>query len=179
MKPFRDPVHMEKTTTQPTEQSIRLDITDLNFFYGPKQAVFGLNLKIPTHKVTALIGPSGCGKSTFLRTLNRMNETIRNTRVEGKVLLDGQEIHTMDVVGLRRRVGMVFQRPNPFPKSIYENVAYGLRVNGFKGRRVHVDRQSQKPGKRNDVAAAPVKPRGKHPEPRSRQHFRARRYLRQ
>jgi phosphate transport system ATP-binding protein len=134
VKPFRDPVHMEKTTTQPTEQSIRLEIADLNFFYGPKQAVFGLNLKIPTHKVTALIGPSGCGKSTFLRTLNRMNETIRNTRVEGKVLLDGQEIHEMDVVGLRRRVGMVFQRPNPFPKSIYENVAYGLRVNGFKGR---------------------------------------------
>ena len=134
VKPFRDPVHMEKTTSQPVEQSIRLEISDLNFFYGPKQAVFGLNLKIPTHKVTALIGPSGCGKSTFLRTLNRMNETIRNTRVEGKVLLDGQEIHEMDVVGLRRRVGMVFQRPNPFPKSIYENVAYGLRVNGFKGR---------------------------------------------
>jgi len=134
IKPLREPVPMEKTTAQTTEQAIRLDIAKLNFFYGPKQAVFDLSLKIPTHKVTALIGPSGCGKSTFLRTLNRMNETIRNTRVEGQVLLDGQEIHDMDVVGLRRRVGMVFQRPNPFPKSIYENVAYGLRINGFKGR---------------------------------------------
>jgi phosphate transport system ATP-binding protein len=135
IKALRDPVLMEKTSAQTaTEQSIRLDITKLNFFYGPKQAVFDLSLKIPTHKVTALIGPSGCGKSTFLRTLNRMNETIRNTRVEGEVLLDGQEIHEMDVVGLRRRVGMVFQRPNPFPKSIYENVAYGLRINGFQGR---------------------------------------------
>ena len=134
IKPLRDLVHMEKTTAQTTEQSIRLSIDNLNFFYGQKQAVFGLSLKIPTHKVTALIGPSGCGKSTFLRTLNRMNETIRNTRVEGQVLLDGQEIHDMDVVGLRRRVGMVFQRPNPFPKSIYENVAYGLRINGYKGR---------------------------------------------
>ena len=133
-KAFRDPVPMEKTTTQTPEQSVRLDITNLNFFYEKKQAVFDLSMKIPTHKVTALIGPSGCGKSTFLRTLNRMNETIRNTRVEGKVMLDGQEIHALDVVGLRRRVGMVFQRPNPFPKSIYENVAYGLRINGFKGR---------------------------------------------
>src|SRR5271154_7010595 len=86
------------------EAALRFKITDLNFFYGPKQAVFGLSLKIPTNKVTALIGPSGCGKSTFLRTLNRMNETIRNTRVEGEVLLDGQDIHALDVVGLRRRV---------------------------------------------------------------------------
>ena len=116
------------------EASLRFEISDLNFYYGPKQAVFGLNLKIPKNHVTALIGPSGCGKSTFLRTLNRMNETIRNTRVTGQVLLDGQSILEMDVVKLRRRVGMVFQRPNPFPKSIYENVAYGLRVNGHKGR---------------------------------------------
>jgi phosphate transport system ATP-binding protein len=114
---------MEKTTSPTTEQSLRLKISNLNFFYGPKQAVFGLSLNIPTNRITALIGPSGCGKSTFLRTLNRMNETIRNTRVEGAVLLDGQDILGMDVVGLRRRVGMVFQRPNPFPKSIYENVA--------------------------------------------------------
>jgi phosphate transport system ATP-binding protein len=116
------------------EAQVRFEIADLNFFYGPKQAVFGLNLKIPKNQVTALIGPSGCGKSTFLRTLNRMNETIRNTRVVGQILLDGQNILEMDVVKLRRRVGMVFQRPNPFPKSIYENVAYGLRVNGHKGR---------------------------------------------
>src|ERR1700675_205732 len=125
---------MEKTKTQASQLALRLKISNLNFFYGPKQAVFGLSLDIPINRITALIGPSGCGKSTFLRTLNRMNETIRNTRVEGQVLLDGQDIHAMDVVGLRRRVGMVFQRPNPFPKSIYENVAYGLRVNGYSGR---------------------------------------------
>src|SRR6202041_3670089 len=131
---FRDPVPMEKTTSPTIEQKLRLTISNLNFYYGSKQAVFKLNLKIPTNRVPALIGPSGCGKSTFLRTLNRMNETIRNTRVQGEILLDQQDIHGIDVVGLRRRVGMVFQRPNPFPKSIYENVAYGLRVNGFKGR---------------------------------------------
>ena len=125
----------EKTSAaSEKEASVRFEISDLNFYYGTKQAVFGLNLKIPRNKVTALIGPSGCGKSTFLRTLNRMNETIRNTRVEGQVLLDGQHILRMDVVKLRRRVGMVFQRPNPFPKSIYDNVAYGLRINGYQGR---------------------------------------------
>lgn len=122
------------STAAQREARLRFQISNLNFYYGPKQAVFALNLKIPANKVTALIGPSGCGKSTFLRTLNRMNDTIRNTRVEGEILLDGQDILRMDVVGLRRRVGMVFQRPNPFPKSIYENVAYGLRINGFKGR---------------------------------------------
>jgi phosphate transport system ATP-binding protein len=122
------------TTASDKEAPVRFQISKLDFFYGPKQAVFGLSLKIPANKVTALIGPSGCGKSTFLRTLNRMNEIIRNTRVEGEILLDGQDILRMDVVGLRRRVGMVFQRPNPFPKSIYENVAYGLRINGYKGR---------------------------------------------
>jgi phosphate transport system ATP-binding protein len=121
-------------TTSVREAPLRFQISDLNFFYGQKQAVFGLNLKIPKNRVTALIGPSGCGKSTFLRTLNRMNETVRNTRFDGLILLDGQDIREMDVVGLRRRVGMVFQRPNPFPKSIYDNVAYGLRINGYKGR---------------------------------------------
>src|SRR5580700_6875870 len=122
------------STSHHKDSSLRFKISKLDVFYGAKQAVFGLSLNIPTNKITALIGPSGCGKSTFLRTLNRMNETIRNTRVQGEILLDGQQIHQLDVVGLRRRVGMVFQRPNPFPKSIYENVAYGLRVNGFKGR---------------------------------------------
>src|SRR5579863_56807 len=117
-KALRDPVPMEKTKTHASQQSLRLKISNLNFFYGSKQAVFGLSLDIPINRITALIGPSGCGKSTFLRTLNRMNETIRNTRVEGEVLLDGQNILAMDVVKLRRRVGMVFQRPNPFPKSI-------------------------------------------------------------
>ena len=116
------------------EAPVRFSISNLNFFYGAKQAVFNLNLKIPANKVTALIGPSGCGKSTFLRTLNRMNDTIRHSRVQGDILLDGQDILGMDVVKLRRRVGMVFQRPNPFPKSIYDNVAYGLRINGYTGR---------------------------------------------
>jgi len=116
------------------EARVRFQISNLDFFYGSKQAVFGLNLKIPASKITALIGPSGCGKSTFLRNLNRMNETIRGTRYTGDILLDGNDIKKMDVVYLRRRVGMVFQRPNPFPKSIYDNVAYGLRINGYSGR---------------------------------------------
>jgi phosphate transport system ATP-binding protein len=111
----------------------RLQISKLSFFYGSKQALSEIDLNIATNRITALIGPSGCGKSTFLRTLNRMQETIRHTRMEGEILLDNQDIMQMDVVSLRRRVGMVFQRPNPFPKSIFENVAYGLRVNGWKG----------------------------------------------
>jgi len=123
--------HSSTVTTK--EERVRFQISNLDFFYGPKQAVFGVNLKIPANKVTALIGPSGCGKSTFLRTLNRMNDTIRHSRYSGEILLDGQDIRQMDVVKLRRRVGMVFQRPNPFPKSIFENVAYGLRINGYKG----------------------------------------------
>jgi len=116
------------------ETTNRFEISHLDFFYGPKQALFNLGLKIPTNRITALIGPSGCGKSTFLRNLNRMNETIRNSRYTGEILLDGQDIKAMDVVNLRRRVGMVFQRPNPFPKSIFDNVAYGLRINGYSGR---------------------------------------------
>ena len=116
------------------EMPVRFKISNLDFFYGPKQALFGLQLNIPTNKITALIGPSGCGKSTFLRTLNRMNEMVRNSRYTGDILLDDQDIRRMDVVALRRRVGMVFQRPNPFPKSIFDNVAYGLRINGFRGR---------------------------------------------
>jgi len=126
---------MEHVSTEPHKEArLRFQISELNFFYGAKQAVYGLNLKIPANKITALIGPSGCGKSTFLRNLNRMNETIRGARYTGEILLDGQDIKQMDVVNLRRRVGMVFQRPNPFPKSIYDNVAYGLRINGYKGR---------------------------------------------
>ena len=126
---------MESVVLGPQKEArLRFQINNLDFFYGPKQAVFGLNLGIPANKVTALIGPSGCGKSTFLRNLNRMNETIRNSRYTGEIMLDGQDIKKMDVVNLRRRVGMVFQRPNPFAKSIFENVAYGLRINGYKGR---------------------------------------------
>jgi phosphate transport system ATP-binding protein len=103
----------------------------LDFFYGDVQALLGISLAIAENSVTALIGPSGCGKSTFLRCLNRMNDIIPGTRVEGEVLLDGVDIYTgdVDVVHLRRRVGMVFQKSNPFPKSIFENVAYGLRIN--------------------------------------------------
>ena len=112
---------------------MRMKISNLNFYYGPKQVLFDTNLDIAANKVTALIGPSGCGKSTLLRTLNRMHETVRHARLEGQILIDGQSIFAEDVTALRRRVGMVFQRPNPFPKSIFENVAYGLRINGVKG----------------------------------------------
>jgi phosphate transport system ATP-binding protein len=111
---------------------IRMAISKVNFFYGSKQTLFDLSLGIAENRVTALIGPSGCGKSTLLRTLNRMHETVRGARLEGEILLDGRSILNQDVTSLRRRVGMVFQRPNPFPKSIFENVAYGLRINGSK-----------------------------------------------
>ncbi len=112
---------------------LRFQVSHVNFYYGAKQALYDISLDIPTNRVTALIGPSGCGKSTFLRTLNRMHELVRHSRIEGEILLDGNPTLEMDVVALRRRIGMVFQRPNPFPKSIFDNVAYGLRVNGFKG----------------------------------------------
>ncbi|HEY5901997.1 MAG TPA: phosphate ABC transporter ATP-binding protein PstB [Anaerolineales bacterium] len=108
-------------------------VEGLDFYYGPVKALSNINLEIEPRKVTALIGPSGCGKSTFLRCLNRMNDTIEGTRVEGKILLNGQDIYTedMDVVALRQRVGMVFQKPNPFPQSIYDNVAFAPRVMGL------------------------------------------------
>jgi phosphate transport system ATP-binding protein len=112
--------------------SPKLQVSGLNFYYGGNQALHGITLNIPASKTTAFIGPSGCGKSTFLRTLNRMNETIRHTRMEGEVLLDGENIHDMEVSQLRLRVGMVFQKSNPFPKSIFDNVAYGPKVNGTK-----------------------------------------------
>jgi len=111
----------------------RIEVRKLNFFYGARQALFDVSLTVPINRVTALIGPSGCGKSTLLRTLNRMNETVKVSRLEGEILLDGEDIHDQDVTRLRRRVGMVFQRPNPFPKSIFDNIAYGLRINGYKG----------------------------------------------
>jgi len=110
---------------------IKMRASGLDFYYGGKQALHAIALQVPTGRITALIGPSGCGKTTFLRILNRMYETVPQARPEGEVLLDGEDIFSLDVVNLRRRVGMVFQKPNPFPKSIYDNIAYGLRINGI------------------------------------------------
>lgn len=116
------------------DNETKMTTEDLNFFYGDFKALHGISLKFYKNQVTALIGPSGCGKSTLLRCLNRMNDLIPYSKVQGKVLLDREDIYdkSVDVVSLRSRVGMVFQKPNPFPKSIFENVAYGLRVNGLK-----------------------------------------------
>ncbi len=113
----------------------------VNVFYGEKQAIRNVSIDIDQEDVTAFIGPSGCGKSTFLRTLNRMNDTVANARVEGEIRLDGEDIYSkdMDVVQLRARVGMVFQKPNPFPKSIYENVAYGPRIHGLARNKADLD----------------------------------------
>ena len=122
----------ETAATVNPDADTKIDVRHLDFFYGPKQALYEVSIPIREHQVTALIGPSGCGKTTFLRTLNRMNDLIPNTRTEGEALLGGENIYAraVDVVMLRQRVGMVFQRPNPFPKSIFENVAYGLHVQG-------------------------------------------------
>ena len=116
----------------------RIDVSDLSIFYGSFRAVEGVNLSIEPRSITALIGPSGCGKSTFLRSLNRMHEVLPGARVEGKVVMDGQDLYGPDVdpVNVRRQIGMVFQRPNPFPTmSIYDNVASGLKLNGYSNRR--------------------------------------------
>src|SRR6266702_4780852 len=122
----------ETAPTANRDAAVKIDVRHLNFYYGSKQALYEVSIPVREHQVTALIGPSGCGKTTFLRTLNRMNDLIPNTRTEGEAILDGENIYarTIDVVLLRQRVGMVFQRPNPFPKSIFENVAYGLHVQG-------------------------------------------------
>ena len=111
----------------------KISVKDLNFYYGKAQALHGISLEVPERQVVAFIGPSGCGKSTFLRTLNRMNDTIPGIRVDGEVIIDGENIYApgTDVVALRRKVGMVFQKSNPFPKSIFENVAFGIRINGI------------------------------------------------
>jgi len=121
-----------------TSANTKIDVRRVNFFYGAKQALYDVSLLIRERQVTALIGPSGCGKTTFLRTLNRMNDLIPDTRTEGEALLGGENIYakTLDVVLLRQRVGMVFQRPNPFPKSIFDNVAYGLRIQGRSKKQV-------------------------------------------
>lgn len=118
------------------EQKV-FQVKDLNLYYGEKQALHNINMSIPKQRVTAYIGPSGCGKSTLLRCLNRMNDLVDNVRIEGEIQLDGNNIYekSVNVAELRRRVGMVFQKPNPFPKTIYENVAYGLRIQGVNDRR--------------------------------------------
>ena len=115
-----------------------LQVKDLSLFYSDKQALHNINMAIPKQRVTAYIGPSGCGKSTLLRCMNRMNDLVDNVRIEGEIQLDGKNIYekSVNVAELRRRVGMVFQKPNPFPKTIYENVAYGLRIQGVNDRRV-------------------------------------------
>jgi len=119
------------------DESIALEVPGLSLFYDTKQALHNVSIKIPRNRVTAFIGPSGCGKSTLLRCFNRMNDLVDSCRVDGQILLDGQDIYSkgVNVSELRRRVGMVFQKPNPFPKSIYENVAYGLRIQGVNNKR--------------------------------------------
>jgi phosphate transport system ATP-binding protein len=116
----------------------KIEVRDFNFFYGETKVLHDIQLDIPQNQVTALIGPSGCGKSTFLRSINRMNDIIPGARVEGRISIDGLDLYRpgVDVVSLRRRIGMVFQKSNPFPKSIYENIAYGLRIGGIREKRV-------------------------------------------
>jgi phosphate transport system ATP-binding protein len=120
---------------------VKINVNRVNFFYGTHQALYDITMKIRPRFVTALIGPSGCGKSTFLRSLNRMNDLIAGARVEGRIELDGENVYSdqMDVIHLRRRVGMIFQKSNPFPMSIYDNVAYGVRVNGLAKKRGLLD----------------------------------------
>lgn len=129
-----DVLDLQNLTTEQTA----LEIRDLNLHYGSTQALFDVSMKIPKHRVTAFIGPSGCGKSTLLRCINRMNDLVEISRTQGEILLDGKNIYDkdVDVAALRRNIGMVFQRPNPFPKSIYENVVYGMRLQGVNDRRV-------------------------------------------
>jgi phosphate transport system ATP-binding protein len=126
----------KEASQRPNETCIKVE--NLNLFYGEKQALHGINMEMPKKKVTAYIGPSGCGKSTLLRCINRMNDLVDSARIDGKILLDGENIYdkAVNVAALRRRVGMVFQKPNPFPKSIFENVAYGLRIQGVNDKRV-------------------------------------------
>lgn len=129
-------MHKEEIrTNSPAEKEMVVSLKDLNVYYGDFHAVDNVNLNLEKHKVTALIGPSGCGKSTVLRSINRMNELLPDTKVTGEILFDGVNINNpkVDAVSVRRRIGMVFQKPNPFPKSIYENIAWGAKINGYKG----------------------------------------------
>lgn len=124
----------------------KISVSNLNFFYGKAQALYDITLDVPEREIVAFIGPSGCGKSTFLRTLNRMNDTIPIARVDGNVTIDGENIYVpgTDVVALRRKVGMVFQKSNPFPKSIFENVAYGIRINGIHSSKTDLNDRVEK-----------------------------------
>jgi phosphate transport system ATP-binding protein len=126
--------HLDTITLE--EPDFKIKIRNLSLYYGKFQALGNITMDIPANKITAIIGPSGCGKSTLLRSLNRMNDLVPNTRIDGQIILDGENIYAsgFDVVDVRRRVGMVFQRPNPFPKSIYDNVAYGPRLYGLRKR---------------------------------------------
>lgn len=132
-QPMINPDIVRKASSSTAVKSTKMAARDVKVFYGESQALHGINMDIIENEVVAFIGPSGCGKSTFLRCLNRMNDTIDSARVEGSVTLDGQDIYhpNLDVVQLRAQVGMVFQKPNPFPKSIYENIAYGPRLHGL------------------------------------------------
>ena len=136
-----------KHANRVTPGEYRIRVSELNFFYGKTQALHDITLSIPDREVMALIGPSGCGKSTFLRTLNRMNDTILGTLATGSVLIDGTDIYapTTDVVSLRRKVGMVFQKSNPFPKSIFENVAYGIRINRMAANKDDLNARVKRP----------------------------------
>ena len=127
----------DKQSLSLANETVALDVPGLNLYYGQKQALHNVTMSIPKNRVTAFIGPSGCGKSTLLRCFNRMNDLVEGCRIEGEIRLDGHNIYRKgeDVAELRRRVGMVFQKPNPFPKSIYENVVYGLRIQGINKKR--------------------------------------------
>ena len=128
----------QNQTLRLEDETVALTVNDLELYYGDKRALHGVNMAIPKNRVTAFIGPSGCGKSTLLRCFNRMNDLVDSCQINGEIILDNQNIYerAVDVAELRRRVGMVFQKPNPFPKSIYENVAYGLRIQGVTKKRV-------------------------------------------
>lgn len=132
------PTHWATAESRHAASPPAVEVSNLNLFYGKHQALHGINLQIPQKQVTAFIGPSGCGKSTLLRCINRMNDLVDNCTIKGSIKIHGREIYVprLDVIGLRKRIGMVFQKPNPFPKSIYENVIYSLRIDGVRKRHI-------------------------------------------
>jgi phosphate transport system ATP-binding protein len=134
---FVSPTTASSRATAEVQAATKIEVRNFNFYYGDAKVLHGIDLDIPEKQVTAFIGPSGCGKSTFLRSINRMNDIIPGARVEGRIAINGRDLYapSVDVVALRRRIGMVFQKSNPFPKSIYENIAYGLRIGGERDKR--------------------------------------------